>query len=195
MNTLLEYLSHFDTLSAAALHHLQQVTTRNRYPAKYQLLHVGDVCTHVHFVEKGVLRAYYLSDTNEDLTTWLAAEHEVITQPHSLHYQVASTEAIEVLEEATLWSIQINDLRMLQQQYPDVALISLQFQQRYLIRYEERLRAFLRFSADERYEHFSQALPHLLHRVSLKYVASYLGMTPSTLSHVRAGLKERGKGV
>lgn len=196
MNSLFEYLHRFQSLSDTALQHLQQVAVRRHYPAKYYLLHIGDVCEHVHLVEKGVLRAYYVNEANEDITSWLAAEHDVITQPLSLHHQEASLEGIEVIEDATLWSIHLNDLRKLQNQYHEVALISLQLQQRYLIRYQERLLALLRLSTDQRYARFCEVFPHLLQRIPLKYIASYLGMTPSTLSHLRADItKRQGKGM
>jgi CRP-like cAMP-binding protein len=192
-NSLFSYLNQLQPLSDQTIQALLLVAKRNHYAEGQQLLAVGQICEQVYLIEKGSVRAYFIDECQKDITSWLVIENQVFTQPHSLFDHNPSTDTLEVLESSIIWQIDIRDLNRLQQSHPDLVLLGLALNQKYFVLYEERAKYLCGTSNQQRYLTFIKNYPTLLQRIPLKYIATFLGMTPSTLSHVRRQLMENEK--
>jgi CRP-like cAMP-binding protein len=153
------------------------------FPARYKLIKTGSVAKKIFFVEKGVIRSYYLKDGNE-IATWFTFENEFITSFYSFISNEPCHETIELLEDSILHALSFEDLNALTIEYPEINHLYRKVLELNFIKQERKLNE--RFdSAKEKYENLLSNYPEILKRVPLGHIASYLGITQSTLSRIR----------
>lgn len=148
------------------------------------LLSEHEVCTQSFFIQKGIFRLYYLRDGKE-ITEFFCAENQWVNSPKSFINQEIDVYYIQAIEDAQVWSLHVNDLIHLFNNYPEMeryARLDMGSSFLYLL---ERL-AISRFStAHEKYQHFLHTYEGFHHRIPLGMVASYIGITQETLSRLR----------
>jgi CRP-like cAMP-binding protein len=160
----------------------QVIVSKNEY-----LLTEGTVCRRLYFLETGALRGFYTVDGKE-ITHWFAFENHFATSFHSFITQEPAVENIQLLEGSVLWSISKETLSGLLNKHHEIERLVRIIYEQYYIRLEERfVNAHFRTAA-ERYENLLQQSPHILDRVPLGYIASYLGISQETLSRIRTKL-------
>jgi len=153
------------------------------FPARYKIVKAESVVHMIFFIEKGASRSYFLKDGKE-ITTWFSFENEFITSFYSFISKEPSNETIELLEDSILWGFRFDDLNKLTEEYPAINHIYRKVLELNFVRQEKLLTE--RFSsAKEKYENLISTHSHILQRVPLGYIASYLGITQSTLSRIR----------
>lgn len=166
------------------LHVLFQEIDTFEYPARYKLVREGSCVDKIFLVKKGALRSYYLKDGNE-ITTWFTFENEFITSFYSLISNTPSTEIIELLEDSVLYALSFQSLDKLTHKYPEINHLYRRVLELNFIKQEKKLGEKFG-SASEKYNDLISHYPEILQRVPLGFVASYLDITPSTLSRIRA---------
>ena len=165
--------------------HLQHVIKQVSFPKHHHLHREDTVCSHLYWIEKGIVRSYYHKD-GKDITAHFATEGEIITAIDSFIQRKRSRYNLELLEDSTLTVITHQDLTMLLDNYPQYEHEARLFLERVYIDLAERVEDLLFYDAKERYEKLIERNSSLLQRVSLKHIASYLGITQETLSRIRA---------
>jgi CRP-like cAMP-binding protein len=149
------------------------------------LLVEGKICRHLYFLESGALRGYYTLEGKE-ITHWFGFEEDFVTSFHSFITGKPAVENIQLLEGSILWSISKESLTALLNQYHEIERVLRIAYEKYYIRLEERFVNAQFKTAAERYGNLLQQAPHILERVSLGQVASYLGISQETLSRIRS---------
>lgn len=185
MDSLFEHISQFTRLSDAAQKSLGAVLHKKELPKGSFLITEGRICDHVYFLEKGCLRGYYNHDGKE-VTYWFAFENNFVTSFYSFISRQPCVENIQLMEDCTLWAISYQDLQSLYQNHPDMERLGRIMHERYYVMLEERFVRNHFKEARERYENLLTHSPHILQRVPLGFVASYLGITQETLSRIRS---------
>jgi CRP-like cAMP-binding protein len=151
------------------------------------LVQEGKRCRHLYFVEQGALRGYYNLEGKE-ITHWFAFEQDFVTSFYSFITEKPAVENIQLLENSVLWAISKDNFNHLLDDHQDLERMLRKAYENYYIRLEERfVNAHFR-TASERYQDLLQQTPHLIERVPLGFVASYLGISQETLSRVRSRL-------
>ncbi|NCT95048.1 MAG: Crp/Fnr family transcriptional regulator [Chitinophagaceae bacterium] len=159
---------------------------------KQYLLQEGDVCKAIAFVEKGALRSYCVDDNSTEHIVQFALEGRTISDLYSFLTGETATYHIEALEDSELVLITKQAHEELLGKMPKYeTFIRLQITGAY-IALQKRLTAAISISNDERYKAFAAAYPEILQRVPQHMIASYMGITPETLSRVRRKIV-RGK--
>lgn len=153
------------------------------FPARYKIINEGSIPNKIYLVKKGALRSYYLKDGNE-VTTWFTFENEFITSFYSLLTNSPSREIVELLEDSVLYGLSFQELDKLTQEYAEINQLYRRVLELNFIKQEKKLGENFG-SATDRYEDLIANYPEILKRVPLGYVASYLGITQSTLSRIR----------
>ena len=92
---------------------------------------------------------------------------------------------MEILEPTTLISISYNSLQELYQKYHEAAFIGRLITEMYLVMYDERVRSLRMMSAKDRHDAFRENFPVIYEKAPKKHIASFLGLTPETLSRLR----------
>ncbi len=155
------------------------------------LLQAGDVCTRVAFVTKGCLRQYELDDLGRENILTFAAESSWMTDLESFRAHKPTTHNIDALEDSELLLLDNTSIERLSVTVPALdryfnVVVEQVFQE--AIR---RISDFVGTSAEDRYLHFLSMYPGLSQRIPLHQIASFLGITPQTLSRIRRDLATR----
>ena len=151
------------------------------------ILNKGDINTYVYFVERGLTRSYVLRD-GKDFTVWFSREGEPVVMTIGSIAQTYSSVCVEALEKTTLLRIEREKLKRLFLTNLELCNWGRRLADCYLCELEVILSRDLCSSASERYCHLLQESPELLQRVSLKHLASYLLITPESLSRIRRNI-------
>lgn len=173
------------SLSKESLHAFADILVICKYKKGERILDVGAVCDSMMFIEKGMTRQFYFKH-GKDLTEHIAYETGMVICLESYFKQEPTRLMIESLEPTVLWKIPKLALERLAEKYHDIEIMYRKFLENSLIISQEKADS-LRFEpAHERYARLLQNHPEILKRAPLVYIASYLQMTPETLSRVRA---------
>jgi len=152
---------------------------------KKDLLRYGEVCKHINFVVKGCLRSYTVDEKGNEHVTQIRMENNWISDLDSFFSKTPSTSYIEALEDSQLYRISKERLDELFTEVPALErYFCILFQKAY-IDTQKRLNSTMREPAMDRYKKFIKKNPELFKRVPLVYIASYLGITPESLSRIR----------
>ncbi|PIF45265.1 CRP-like cAMP-binding protein [Chryseobacterium sp. 52] len=153
---------------------------------KGQLLQDADtICTKSYFILKGLTRTYYLKDGTE-ISEYFSSENEWVNSPKSFIGRIKDIYYIDCLEKTETFCLKINDLGYLFDHFPEMeryARLSMGSVFGHLM---ERITSQRFTTAKEKYEHFITAYKGIYYRIPLGMTASYLGITQSTLSRLRA---------
>jgi len=160
--------------------HLQTITLRK----KEHMIQEGSVCRHIGFVAEGALRSYLLNDGNEIVNEFFF-ETSFASSYSSFLMQTVSSLNIQALEQTTLNIIKLELLQALYSRHSCwLYLGKFMFEQQF-IKKCRRETSFLRDSAACRYFAMLKLYPNIEQRIPQYYIASYLGITPETLSRIR----------
>jgi CRP-like cAMP-binding protein len=170
-------------LPSFLLENMLQIISVQQLPKGAILLAERQVSDKLFFIHKGLARSFYFEE-GQEFTSRIGAENDFVYSPFSFAYQKASFETIQLLENSTLICIHKTDIDELHLKFPQAAYLSFKITERYLLLFDARIRA-LRLSAEERLLHFQKQYPHLVLRLQITHLASYLGISRSCLSHLR----------
>ena len=147
----------------------------------------GDVTRFETFVVKGITRTYEVDDAGQEHVIQFGIEDWWVGDLYSFLTEIPSSYNIDCLEDTEVLQITKNDQEKLYHQVPTMERHFRILVQNAFIASTKRLSSSLSKSASERYEEFIQRYPHIEQRVPNHQIASYLGITPQSLSRIRAG--------
>ncbi|MFN4145186.1 MAG: Crp/Fnr family transcriptional regulator [Runella sp.] len=178
-------LRSFLPLDDQAIAFTLQQTQILQCPRNTLLLGVGQVCHHLYFLHHGLARGFYHSNKQE-FTSWFAKENDIVFSPHSFLRQQPTDEGIELLEDTLLLSLSYKAVQQIYERFPMMNTLGRLITDHYLLQYDERFRFMQALGGKERLREFMARYPTLYDRASNKHIASYLGMTPETMSRLLA---------
>lgn len=149
------------------------------------LTHEGQVCNKLYFVESGIGRSFYLKEDGKEITQWFFIEGKMMTSVESFFQKVPSLYYLQMLENSVVYSISRQNIDILFDKYHNMERFGRLLSTEMLTRLVNKLNALQFQTASERYEYMLTEFPDISNRVSLGYIASYLGMTQETLSRIR----------
>lgn len=155
------------------------------FPKSHFLHKPNRTCLYTYFINKGLLRIYYLKGDKE-ITDNFSAENEWITSIYSFLQNIPDYFYIQTLEETELVKISLTDLEGCFRDFPEMERFGRILMSKYFLQQSERIISLQFNSALERYRFFEKTSKNKLQRVPLGMLASHLGMTQETLSRVRA---------
>jgi CRP-like cAMP-binding protein len=158
---------------------------------KQYFLQEGDICKQIAFVVKGAARMYSIDNRGHEhivrfaLETWWLGDHE------SFNLLTPSRFHIEMLEDTDLLVITTVNAHELRDHVKAFDLTIKAMDKQLAIATQKRIHAAISMTAEERYEELVKAYPQFLQRFPQNMVASYLGVSPETLSRMRKNLAGR----
>lgn len=162
----------------------QNIMSFEKYP-KHAILHeAGKICNDMYIITSGIARVFYYME-DKDITCHFAAEQESITTIDSFIQRKKSKYNIEALENLEVLRISHSDLENIFESNPKYERFGRLFLQQIYIDLVERIDDLQLKSAQERYETLLEKKPYLFQRVAAKHIASFLSITPETLSRIR----------
>jgi len=148
------------------------------------LLVTGGICEGYYFICSGALRGMVL-ENGKEITTWISVENELVTSISSIDQNSPAFESIQALEDCVMIVIHKDDMFRLYEEHPQFNITGRKVLEAYYKDAEKRAFIARLNSAENKYKFFLESYPHLINRIPLKFISSYLGMTLETLSRVR----------
>lgn len=158
------------------------------------LLREGEYCRHTFFVEQGLLRQYSIDNKGKEHILTFAPESWFVTDRESAYFQKPSTYFIQALEDSKVVMLDENFTQRLSEKIPSFTEFNNKLLHNHIRHLQNRINLLLSARAEDRYLQFVAMYPDLLLRVPQTMVASYLGITPESLSRVRRDLAEKNFG-
>lgn len=162
----------------------QDYFVENEIASKTVLLHAGETSKHVHIVKKGCLRQWFNKD-GKDITLQFFFEGQPVASIDSFISNQPSLFTIESIEPSTIVSISKEHFEQLNNSYPELKERFHDFLFQRFRNYAQLFLSRIKDSPKERYDDLLKNHPEIIKRVPQHYIASYLGITPISLSRIR----------
>lgn len=142
------------------------------------------ICTQSYFIQKGLMRLYFVKDGKE-VSDYFGAEGEWVNSPRSMMFQKLDHYYIDALEDCQVYVLSVADLVYLFDNFPEMERYARLSMGGMFYQFMERITSLRFTTAKEKYQHFCQIYHDIYHRIPLGMVATYLGITQETLSRIR----------
>ncbi|MBP3789272.1 MAG: Crp/Fnr family transcriptional regulator [Prevotella sp.] len=187
-----ELARRYSTMTHDELDMLEGVLVPMKFAKGEIVLAEGDVCENIYWIVKGLVRQYYYKN-NKELTEYMAAENTIMMSIESLFKEKPTMQIIQALEPTLIYALPKAELEAVAMRSVNIQILYRKILEESLIISQQRA-DMLRFeSAQDRYQKLVKSAPQLVLRAPLVYIASYLQMTPETLSRVRTAALMEGK--
>jgi len=157
---------------------------RKEVGKKEKLLEVGDIENYLSFIQQGVVR-FYIPKDEKEYTFAFSFEEEFVSAYDSFLMQKPCKYIVEALTDTVLWRISYDDLQLIYKQTSIGNQIGRLASEILYLENIEREISLLTLTAKERYLRLFTDQKRLLQQIPLKYIASYIGITPQALSRIR----------
>jgi CRP-like cAMP-binding protein len=154
------------------------------------ILNAGDVCQYITFVERGMLRSFTVDSEGSEYVVQFAIEGWWISDVGSFVSGKEALYNIEALEDCELLHLTKSGMEELVTQVPGMERFFRLLMQSNIVALQRRVVAYMSLSAEEKYLKLMEVAPDIMQRASQQHIASYLSITPETLSRVRKKVAE-----
>lgn len=187
---LQQFMAQFGELTAEEQQQIAENLVVEAYPKGKLLVKAGDVCRYCYFVLEGCLRQYKLADDTE-VTIQFYTEREAAVDFNSYVNQVKSESYLVCLEDTIVIEGNLEQETDMYERFPKLQQITRAMMEQDFGKMQEQFSRFIASNAEERYVYLLNNRPDLLQRVPLQYLASYIGVTPESLSRIRKRIQSR----
>lgn len=169
------------SLTSSVMARIQENFKSFTIPKGRVLVDLGQVSPSLYFIEKGVMRTYYLRGS-EDITSLLVSDGDVVCIAESFFLQTLSREVLETLEDTTVYSISYGVYRKLIAEDVHMAGLAVKLLEQHLVNFTDKVKVFKYLSVEQRIEYYINHPSSVFRRIPDHYIATYLGTTGATFS-------------
>jgi len=152
------------------------------------LLQKGQICKHFFYVEQGLLRFYSIDGKGKEHILEFAPEKWIIGDRGSYYFNQPSKYFIDATEKTTMAVIDNKFLGVVSDISPQFQKHNERILHNHIRQLQDRINKLIGATAEERYIDFLAMYPNLTTRVPQWMIASYLGVTPESLSRIRKNI-------
>lgn len=182
---LKDHIQKFVPVTEEEIQHIASFFQTIHFKKKQNLLEEGQLCRQHYFVEKGVVRMFYVNEKGVEHTTQFALEGWWITDLMAFQNRLPAGFSIQAVQAATVLAIGCDEQEILLAQYPAMEkYFRIIFQKAYAAN-QLRIKYIYNFTSEEMYDLFAEQNPAFVQRIPQYLLASYLGFTPEYLSELR----------
>lgn len=186
MNKIRTYISQFAPVSDQDWELFTSKLVERSFKKKEILTQAGTIENYISFITSGTVRLFIpKEDPDKEITFGFCFENQFVSAYDSFLMQTPSNHAVQALIDTTMLSISHEDLQEFYQNTTIGNHIGRLTAENLFITKSKRLQSLLDQTAEERYLSIFKERPQLLKEIPLKYVSSYIGVTPQALSRIR----------
>jgi len=163
---------------------IKHLFIQREVPAKTCLLAEGDIATNIYFIDQGALRLWN-NDEGRDITVQFFFENQLVASFESWYQKIPSSFSIESIEKTTVTSLSSDAFDQLIHQFPEINPYLMRLISERFVSYTNYFLSRIKDTPEKRYQELMINEPEILERVPQHYIASYLGITPVSLSRIK----------
>jgi CRP-like cAMP-binding protein len=182
---ILANISKYIQLTDEEIKFFTSLLRHRRIRKRQYVLQAGDINQFENFVVKGCLRAYTVDSEGQEHIVMFGLEGWWISDLYSFLTNTPATQNIDALENSEVLSIEKSDLEKLYEEVPKFNKFFRRLLQNAFVAHQKRIIATISQTAEEQYIAFISKYPSIEQRVPQNQIASYLGLTPETISRIR----------
>jgi CRP-like cAMP-binding protein len=188
INVLLSHIKEKVSLTELDIEAIKTFFVGKKLRKRQYLLQEGDVCKHLAFIAKGLLRSYNVDDKGNEHINVFGWEGWWLSDFKSFLSGVPAVFNIDAIEDSELMMISLADYDALTLAVPIMDRYFRILYQNSLVTKERRLMSAITHTAEEKYVQLVESNPHIIERIPQNLIASYLGLAPETLSRIKKNL-------
>lgn len=191
MHQLIAYINIYTPINDKEIKLLREAVEKKTYSKNDLIFTEGKISDEIYFVTKGCVRLFYTVDGN-DKTAFFYTEGQFICAGESFTFNIPAKENYQAVEQTEIYVFTKSEIERLLKQAPKLEVIARIATENELITCQKVIASFVTKSAEERYLDLIHTQKELFQRVPQQYIASFLGVSPETLSRIKARvLKKR----
>ena len=181
------FVKNIPSLSTVAEEKIAAIFKREDLPKGHFLYKQGDICQHIFYIEKGLARVFYYTESGKEITSWFSTDGTFITAIDSFYQHKPTRVYCELLEDSVVHSIKYTEMEGMLDENHEMARFAFYTVYEIAKKLTEFISGTKFQSAEDRYNALIINYPTMFQRVKLGHIASFLGVTQETLSRIRAG--------
>jgi CRP-like cAMP-binding protein len=154
-------------------------------PKNTLTLKAGEICENYMFIHKGIMRSYIIDSEGAEITTNFYTKNQVAIEQASFFNRSVSCENMQTLTDCAVWFVDFQKMNQHFNYYPEHREFGRRLLVRTMVELKERMILLQTETAENRYLLLLKQNPEILKYVPLKQIASYLGVTDTSLSRIR----------
>ena len=182
-----ELARRYSTMTHDELDVLESILVPIKYAKGEIALSEGEICKNLLYIDKGLMRQFYFKHGKE-VTEHLAQDHTIVMCIESLFKEEPTKLQIEAIEPTVVYALPKADLERVAMHNVNIQILYRKILEESLIMSQVHADLVRFETAQDRYKKLCKLMPQVVLRAPLVYIASYLQMTPETLSRVRASI-------
>ncbi|HLO43619.1 MAG TPA: Crp/Fnr family transcriptional regulator [Leadbetterella sp.] len=189
------YLNHYrlvcPQITEEELFFIADALSISVYKSKDFYLNEGQVQTSIGFLVSGLMRAFYVDDRGNEITTWFSKENEYATDYPSYIRQNPAKFSFQCIEPCVVVNLPYIDMQEGYHKFKNIERYGRLVAEEVVVLQQSRIESFLFQNAEQRYLAFMSRNPTLFNRISLTDLSSYLGIERQSLSRIRKSLTQK----
>lgn len=186
-----KYLTDKIELSENEIQLIQSVCKQKKLRKKQFLLQEGEVWNYNAFICRGLVKTFSIAENGSEHIINFAPENYWTGDRESLINGMPSRLNIDAIEPTELILIERKDFEKLCSEISSLNQLVNQIIQKSFIVSQGRILANISFTAEEKYQNFLEKYPHIVNRIPQHMIASYIGITPETLTRLRRNMVKK----
>lgn len=187
MNQIIEHLIETCkiSLSEKSKEELSSILKKTKYKKNEIVLDAGEFSTDFYIVKEGIIRQFYYKD-GRDVSEHFSCQYDIVYCIESVFLNKPTSLIVEAIEDTVVYKVNYKQLLDLCNRYTDIGNLYRRILELDLILTQRKADSWRFETSRQRYERFCIEYPEVVKRASVSHIASYLLMTPETLSRIRA---------
>lgn len=188
MQQLIDTILRFGSLTTQQIELIASKTEKRTLKTGEYFSEAGRTANHVGFIISGIFRVCYYDKDGEEITRYFIDENNFLVDLNSFSYQIPSSEYIQAVTDVEMVVFSRSALTELANTIVGWDKITNQITTKALLDKVSRISPMVAEDATTRYLKFLEQFPQMALRIPLSYLASYLGITPQSLSRIRKNI-------
>lgn len=185
VNNLFNHVYNYPLLSLQNIETIAKAHQKVNVKKGELLLVSGKMANEYYLIEKGLFRSFSLDYNGNEVTTGFYGNNDILIEVSSLFQRIPSQESLQALTDGVVWKIELETFQNLYQTIEGFSEWGRSWMSNQLFQAKQRSLDMLTVSATDRYLKLLQENPEIIQQAPLKHIASYLGVTDSSLSRIR----------